>query len=132
MKAAVKRQEKTNFTLSCKVCKDAGRPYQGHAVRNRQGKITCPILLSQKCNYCQQPGHTPKYCKQKKREENNKEKRENSTQKPPLAIKKPINMFDVLDCDAVEVSPRHMSPVKKLKPKPLLWSEWESDEEYED
>ena len=128
MKAVVKRQEKTNLTLNCKVCKDAGKPYQGHVVRNRQGRITCPILLSQKCNYCLQPGHTPKYCKQKKKEENNKEKRETySTPKPYLAIKKPINIFNVLDCDTVKVS-----PVKKLKPKPLLWSEWDSDEEYED
>lgn len=134
MKAAVKRQEKSHFTMTCKVCKDAGKPYQGHTVRNSQGKITCPILLSQKCKYCQRPGHTPKYCNQKKKEESyNKKHESNFNSKKPVSALNTINMFDVLECDMIEeVSSRDISPEKKRKPKPLLWSEWESDEEYED
>ena len=55
-------------TPFCKVCYDAKRPaseYQSHYVKDRpgpHGKVVCPLLLNQECNYCHQKGHTPKQC----------------------------------------------------------------------
>tara|TARA_B110000858_G_C17597618_1_gene378563 strand:+ start:47 stop:718 length:672 start_codon:yes stop_codon:yes gene_type:complete len=62
---AQKRTVKKTF---CPVCRAAGKDmtvYQSHNIFD--GKtLMCPILLSQKCNYCGEVGHTPKYCKSKK------------------------------------------------------------------
>jgi len=49
----------------CKVCQDAGKEEQvfsSHWVKDEQGKVCCPTLLSQKCRYCDEPGHTTNYC----------------------------------------------------------------------
>jgi hypothetical protein len=57
-----------NIKPFCKVCKDAGKSrsvYTSHYTRenpSRQSKVVCPLLLSQTCNYCHQPGHTIRYC----------------------------------------------------------------------
>lgn len=51
--------------VGCKVCKDAGKPeseYSTHFVKDREGKVVCPTLLSQQCRYCQKPGHTVSHC----------------------------------------------------------------------
>lgn len=57
----------TNFRVivGCKVCKDAGKPeseYSNHFVKDREGKVVCPTLLSLQCRYCQKPGHTVSHC----------------------------------------------------------------------
>ena len=55
-------------TPFCKVCFDAKQPasvYQSHYVKDRpgpHGKVVCPLLLNQECNYCHEKGHTPKQC----------------------------------------------------------------------
>ena len=49
----------------CKVCKDAGKPevmFSSHFVKDRTGKVICPLLLSQECRYCFKLGHTVKFC----------------------------------------------------------------------
>lgn len=57
--------KKTPF---CKVCKDAGlskEEYTSHYVKDQpgpHGRVVCPTLLSQKCRYCKNAGHTVKYC----------------------------------------------------------------------
>ena len=51
--------------MHCKVCQDAGKSveiYTSHRVKDRDGKTTCPTLLSQECRYCFQTGHTVKLC----------------------------------------------------------------------
>ena len=59
----------------CKVCEDAGkspREFHSHWVRESKepnAKVTCPTLLSQKCNYCKRRGHTIKYCERLKKKE---------------------------------------------------------------
>ena len=59
----------------CKVCEDAGkspREFHSHWVRESRepgAKVTCPLLLSQKCNYCKKKGHTIKYCERLKKKE---------------------------------------------------------------
>ena len=47
----------------CKVCHDAGNSdFNNHWLMDKVGNITCPYLLSLKCNRCSQKGHTQKYC----------------------------------------------------------------------
>lgn len=90
----------------CKVCQDAGKPenvYSTHYVKDLNGNITCPTLLSQECRYCHKKGHTTSHCstlkKQKEIEENLK--------KPPLSpnkkkapVEKKANVFAYLDMNS--------------------------------
>lgn len=52
----------------CSVCRDAGRPeseYTSHFVKDQpgpDGKVVCPLLLSQRCRFCNEFGHTPSQC----------------------------------------------------------------------
>ena len=49
----------------CKVCIDAGMPesvFSTHFVKDKNGKVCCPTLLSQKCLKCNVAGHTSKFC----------------------------------------------------------------------
>ncbi len=60
----------------CKYCFNLGidLPHD-HTVRDFQKDdypIICPILLSNKCTYCHQKGHTKKYCSILKKKLNNK------------------------------------------------------------
>ena len=58
-------QTKTPF---CPVCYDLGKPesvYTSHWLRetpDRNSNVVCMALLSMKCNYCNEKGHTIKYC----------------------------------------------------------------------
>jgi hypothetical protein len=68
----------------CKVCVDAGKTekeYSSHYVKDLNGNVTCPTLLSQECRYCKKKGHTTSHCsilkKQKEAEENSR--------KPPVS-----------------------------------------------
>lgn len=59
----------------CKVCFDAKKPesvYTSHFVKDVPGffgKIVCPTLLQQQCQYCKSPGHTVSYCAVLKKKE---------------------------------------------------------------
>jgi len=60
-------QSKVAPTKFCKVCKQAGKSefeFTSHNTKSSASVVTCPTLLSQKCGWCSQLGHTPKYCKQ--------------------------------------------------------------------
>lgn len=50
----------------CKFCLNLGKELpHDHTVRDFQKPnfpIICPILLTNKCTYCHQKGHTKKYC----------------------------------------------------------------------
>ena len=172
MAAAIQRRK--TFVLECKVCRDAGKEYKGHSVRNKQGKVVCPTLLSQACTYCSGVGHTPKYCP-KLKNKNKYTRRDNyhttNNKEKTQAQKK--NVFDLLadeenesDSDHDKYAPIYpeetpepiiknswahivskepvrmeksivvtkavVEEVRKLKPRPKLWSEYDSDEEYED
>lgn len=51
--------------MQCKVCFDAGKSkvqYSNHWVKDNNGKVCCPTLLSQKCLRCEKSGHTVKFC----------------------------------------------------------------------
>jgi len=55
-------------TPYCKICHDAGKSadeYTSHYVKDRPGptgKVVCLYLLSLKCRYCHETGHTPNHC----------------------------------------------------------------------
>ena len=171
--AAIAQTRKV-FVLECKVCRDAGKDYKGHSVRNKQGKVVCPTLLSQACTYCSGLGHTPKYCPELKKKKKNTCRdnyyTKNYKQKTSVQNKNVFNLLadDEYDSDHKEYAPIYpvypeeipkpivtnswaqivakepvckgepiitipvVEPVQKLKPRPKLWSEYESDEEYED
>jgi hypothetical protein len=70
-------QSKNNNTVKpfCKVCFDAGKTDTAHFVRKTpdpKSTVVCPTLLALQCRYCDQAGHTVKYCAVLKK--NNKEK----------------------------------------------------------
>lgn len=49
----------------CKVCFDAGQgfeEYSSHRVKDINGNVICPTLLSQNCRGCSKSGHTIKFC----------------------------------------------------------------------
>jgi hypothetical protein len=95
----------------CKVCFDAGKPeseYTSHWVRtlpDRSGKtiVTCPTLLNTECRYCNQSGHTIKFCKLLEKQNKNMERaakveamnKANSKKETPKQ-KKTANTFAVL------------------------------------
>lgn len=59
----------------CKVCFDAGKNDTAHFVRKTpdpKSPVVCPTLLALQCRYCDQNGHTVKYCAVLKK--NNKDK----------------------------------------------------------
>jgi Ran GTPase-activating protein (RanGAP) involved in mRNA processing and transport len=97
-------------SYKCKVCYDAGKPaavYNSHYVKSAdRSTVTCPTILSIKCRYCGETGHTLKYCVKLAEKEKASKKvaftTNNTTTKPPVksdvkvAIK---NMFSMLDDD---------------------------------
>jgi hypothetical protein len=94
----------------CKVCLDAGFTERAtqHWVKNREGKVICPTLLSQKCRYCFENGHTVNYCPKNKkckayRPPSPKKTVKTQTQvKAPKETVTPSNRFDVLVIDEDE------------------------------
>jgi len=151
------------FVPTCSFCKQLGKEYHGHMMRNNDGVIVCPILLNNECRYCHEKGHTPKYCpvlqnKQKNavpytKNYKNDEIQESEIPPKPIienkmwvaaVIKETFNMNTMtpleetvraykatLQAETQQVETT--TPItKKRKPKPKLWSEWESDEEYDD
>ena len=68
----------------CKVCVDAGKTekeYSSHYVKDLNGNVTCPTLLSQECRFCKKKGHTTSHCATLKKQ---KESEENS-RRPPIS-----------------------------------------------
>ena len=61
-----KNQKQVVSQPFCKVCKDSDKSeamYTSHWVKDKQGKVCCPTLLAQQCRYCNNHGHTIKFCK---------------------------------------------------------------------
>jgi len=51
--------------VSCVVCVAAGLPVSfssTHFVKDRNGKVCCPTILSTACRKCHKTGHTESYC----------------------------------------------------------------------
>jgi hypothetical protein len=95
----------------CKVCLDAGFTERAtqHWVKNREGKVICPTLLSQKCRYCFENGHTVNYCPKNKKckayrppSPKKTVKTQTQVKAPPKDPITPSNRFDVLIIDEDE------------------------------
>ena len=69
------KNNKNTVKPFCKVCFDAGKTDTAHFVRKTpdpKSPVVCPTLLALQCRYCDQAGHTVKYCAVLKK--NNKDK----------------------------------------------------------
>ena len=113
----------------CKVCHDAGKPeaeYTSHWVKTLPDHlgnttVTCPILLSTECRYCDKLGHTTKFCpviKQNKKEKERAERQkmfEESHMKKISPLTKPLksNGFDMLGEESSDSEPE--VEVSKIK-----------------
>ena len=61
----------------CKVCLDAGKTekeYSSHYVKDLNGNVLCPTLLSQECRFCHRKGHTTSHCSTLKKQKESEEK----------------------------------------------------------
>jgi len=122
-------QSNKSNTMKCPVCVAAKKDDVNHYVKDKKGKTICPTLLSQRCNFCGQIGHTPKYCKKaqesKKQKKNEYEedksfietlKEETKSQKN----RNRNNVFNLLTQDSdEEEEPSHMSNFT-IPEKPML------------
>ena len=69
-KQSISKQTKSvvpikKYSVFCKICFDAGKTekeFSNHCVKDKQGSVVCPTLLSLNCRYCKQNGHTVSYC----------------------------------------------------------------------
>ncbi len=90
----------------CKVCKDAGKSeiqYSNHWVKNNQGQVICPTLLSLKCRNCDKSGHTVSHCSELEKRNNQKLQLQSPAPLLPLPKKenkKPINIFESLEINS--------------------------------
>jgi len=104
-------QSKNNNTVKpfCKVCFDAGKTDTAHFVRKTpdpKSPVVCPTLLALQCRYCDQAGHTVKYCAVLKK--NNKLKARAETQLRHVHVDAPVvpskpknnNLFALLEEDS--------------------------------
>jgi hypothetical protein len=119
-KSINKSQVNTARKACCKVCQDAGKPenvYLTHYVKDLNGNVTCPTLLSQECRYCHKKGHTTSHCSALKKQ---KEYEENS-RKPPLSphkkevvAQKKANVFAYLDMSSDDESDKEQEQFPEL------------------
>jgi len=109
----------------CKVCHDAGKSeeeYTNHFVKSStlpDAVIVCPTLLSQKCFYCEQNGHTPAYCKLKIRHNKEAMKQSFDAKKDTNKLKSNknvsfaiVNKFNMLDDDSSSDNEEIFKPTK--------------------
>lgn len=67
-RVASKKTSSVQVKKFCKVCQDAGKTeeeYRSHFTRESvdpKSKVVCPTLLALKCRFCNNNGHTIKYC----------------------------------------------------------------------
>lgn len=140
------------FVPTCAFCKQIGKEFRGHIMRDNHGQVVCPQLLSNECRYCHEKGHTPKYCpvlqSKKTRSPPSSETFENEnmvTTEPEEKIWVSAVMTNSFNMNTLitpqetidhfkknECQEKPSTVLKKTKPRPKLWSEYESDEEYDD
>ena len=93
----------------CKVCFDAGKNDTAHFVRKTpdpKSPVVCPTLLALQCRYCDQHGHTVKYCAVLKKNNKDKARAESHMRRihvdAPVVESKPKNnnLFALLEHDS--------------------------------
>ena len=105
----------------CKVCYDNDKPekeFRSHNVRNEQGKVCCPTLLSVVCAYCGIKGHGPKYCTRLAKDRKEAEKPKPVVNKQ--VVKKPVKTAEKAPMhskfSALEMSSDSDSEEEPVKP----------------
>ena len=115
----------------CKVCLDAGKSekeYSSHYVKDLNGNVLCPTLLSQECRYCHKKGHTTSHCSTLKKQKEYEEKSRRPPVSPPkkevLAPKK-SNVFAYLEMNSDESDDEveEFPDIVAAEPKNLLEKE---------
>jgi hypothetical protein len=113
------RNTKHNQVKFCKFCKDSGKNetiYTSHTVKDKNGNVCCPILMTTLCNNCGNFGHTLKFCKSIK-VINQKNTNKNYIQKPTnirVEIKnKNENRFTAFENDDNDDDDKNEIPVVK-------------------
>ena len=48
--------------MFCGFCKNNGKDFKSHDLKNKKGMVTCKELLNTECNFCHKFGHTKKHC----------------------------------------------------------------------
>lgn len=100
----------------CKVCFDAGKNDTAHFVRKTpdpKSPVVCPTLLALQCRYCDQHGHTVKYCAVLKKNNKDKARAENHMRRihvdAPVIQSKPKNnnLFALLEHDSDDEDTDH-------------------------
>ena len=113
----------------CKVCADSKKPesvFTSHNVRDpKTNVVLCPTLLSQKCNYCGQNGHTTSHCKSKQKDDRIEEREAKlaKTKAQTDTSKSRKTGFAALESDSdddVEEDYPQVSPTTHSLTKPLL------------
>ena len=90
----------------CKVCVDAGKSEKessSHYVKDLNGNVLCPTLLSQECRFCHRKGHTTSHCstlKKQKESEENSRKPPVSPPKKKISAPKKSNVFAYLEMNS--------------------------------
>lgn len=124
----------------CKVCQDAGKPeseFRSHFTRataEPNSTVVCPTLLALECRYCHEAGHTVKYCKILKKQEqeskvmeSRRAREEQRNVKVSKKVTKSSNVFDAFNLDSddeeVEVKAKP-KPVEEARAKPLKKEEF--------
>ena len=49
-------------TMFCGFCKNKGKNFKSHDLKNNEGIVICKELLAVECGYCHKFGHTKKHC----------------------------------------------------------------------
>ena len=136
-------QKKTEKTVFCKICKDAGEPANicnSHNVRDFKGKVCCPNVVCHKCGM--KGSHFDNECVRSQesilkktdwtRFVSKKETKVAPETKTETASK---NIFDGLaDSDSEsEVACADPPPanvtIRTIKKKPTSWADWDSDDD---
>lgn len=132
-----KMSSKVAKTPSCKVCQDAGKPeniVSSHYVKNLEGKIICPTLLSQNCKYCKKQGHTVRYCPDTNKNASSMTVVKSPPVKAKKTVKPPQNLYSNLEVSSSESEgeSENDTPVIQIKPevkpqvtvKPVIKKTW--------
>lgn len=108
--------------MQCKVCMDAGKSksvYSSHWVKDNNGKVVCPTLLSVKCSRCSHMGHTVKFCTKKIDEKISKPEKPVVSENKTKNLKKTVDEFPVLNSSNITLRP-HQKHFANEAPQPQL------------
>ncbi len=72
--------------MYCVFCKNHGKDFKSHNLKNKEGIVICPEILNIECRYCREKGHTKNYCVVLQEKNKKKDEKYNKLF-PPLSLK---------------------------------------------